>query len=361
MSLVIERPRLVYEVHSAKLNGTERMALDTCLALAGPFDPLLLAPSGQLHEEAARLGVESRVLEGRSAFARAFWDVFRRSPASVLITTRVQHALAAEFLARMCGRALRHFHVVHGGTDEAASYGNKHWLRRLGVRMAAVSDFVRGRLLAHGVQPHRVEVIENFLSEKRLTSLAEAPIPARAKVRRILTVGRLEAIKRCDLLLEAMAGIEDPEDVELVVVGDGTQRTDLESYADLLPARVRFIGWTDDVAGELRRSDLLVHPCPEEPFGLVVIEAMAAGLPVIVADAGGSASLVEEGVTGFHHRAGQAGDLRRVIEQVRHLDAEERARIGLLARRKVIERFGPVAGRDRWLDVLHAREGVAAA
>ena len=57
--------------------------------------------------------------------------------------------------------------------------------------------------------------------------------------------------------------------------------------------------------GSNRPLDLLVHTCAEEPFGLVVLEAFAAGVPVLVPNAGGSASLVCDGDTGFHFAASE--------------------------------------------------------
>jgi len=67
----------------------------------------------------------------------------------------------------------------------------------------------------------------------------------------------------------------------------------------------------------LAQSDLLVHLCPEEPFGLAILEAMAAGVPVLVPDRGGAGSLVEEGISGFHFKADDPGDLARRLIQLR--------------------------------------------
>jgi len=72
---------------------------------------------------------------------------------------------------------------------------------------------------------------------------------------------------------------------------------------------VNFRGFVADIPGMLARSDLLVHLCPEEPFGLAVIEAMAAGIPVLVPDRGGAGSLVRDGVDGFRFRADDASAL----------------------------------------------------
>lgn len=106
-------------------------------------------------------------------------------------------------------------------------------------------------------------------------------------------VGRLAEEKGVDLLLRAVA---DLDDVTLDVVGDGPEEKELRKQADKLGLghRVRFLGRTDDPAHAYGTIDALVLPSRTiDPFGMVVAEAMAMGVPCLVTDACGIASCLE--------------------------------------------------------------------
>jgi alpha-1,6-mannosyltransferase len=106
----------------------------------------------------------------------------------------------------------------------------------------------------------------------------------------IVGVGRFAIEKRWDVVVDAFAAIRRRgRAAVLVLFGDGPERERLERRA---PAGVRFMGFEADrakLAAALASSDLLVHGCPYETFGLGVAEAVACGLPVVVPDAGGAA------------------------------------------------------------------------
>lgn len=120
-----------------------------------------------------------------------------------------------------------------------------------------------------------------------------------------VTVGRLESDRRQDLLLRAFSlGCENlPASASLTVVGDGSQRGRLEALSRQLgiSERVRWTGWMADPTPELVKAETYLappfSPVPEA-FGLAVLEAMLAGLPVIAESEGGVTDLVETGVTG---------------------------------------------------------------
>ena len=104
-----------------------------------------------------------------------------------------------------------------------------------------------------------------------------------------------------------------------------------------------FHGYVDDARERMTACDLFLHLCPVEPFGLAILEAMAAGLPVIVPDQGGAATLVDDGKDGLKHRAGDVESLKRVLLQAASdgsmLDAMVRAG-SRDARESVLERVG---------------------
>lgn len=117
----------------------------------------------------------------------------------------------------------------------------------------------------------------------------------------LVSVARHVRRKRLDVLLRAMAASSDL-DVRLTLVGDGPERPYLEALAATLGVaeRVRFLGHVDEQAkrAALAAADLFVLASAHEGFGLVYLEAMQHGLPVIASGAGGQADFLEDGRTG---------------------------------------------------------------
>lgn len=118
----------------------------------------------------------------------------------------------------------------------------------------------------------------------------------------LVMVGRLAPVKRVDLFLAAMASaLQQLPGLTAVVVGDGAERPDLEMRARELglEGRVRFVGHQVDVAPWLARARALVLSSDSEGLPLSVIEAMTAGLPVVVSHVGDLPDLIDDGVNGF--------------------------------------------------------------
>ena len=106
--------------------------------------------------------------------------------------------------------------------------------------------------------------------------------------------------------------------------------------------RVEFRGFREDVWRELASFDVLVHASvTPEPFGQVVLEGMAAGLPVIAPDEGGPATVIADGETGRLFRSRDASSLAAAMRALRE-DPAERERLGAAARRAA-ERYHPDA------------------
>lgn len=310
---------LAYVLHSGQLFGTERMALATLRALDERFTGLVIAPPGPLHAACEAAGVASRVAYGRLGLARILGCQLRRDPHTALFTTGVWQSLLAHALRGPSGWRGAHVHVVHGGTDERLSYGRKRWLTGLPLRMVAVSEFVRDRLVAHGVPAERIEVIHNFLDEQPIVS---RPAFICDGVRRVVMLSRLDRIKRVGLLLDALDRVPGLDRLHFEIYGSGEEWQALRQRA-LQHPNVQFHGFVPDARAALAHADLLLHTCPEEPFGLALLEAFAAGVPVLAPNSGGAGAVVRDGVNGSHFSANDPVSLGLTLRKLSATRADQ--------------------------------------
>ncbi|HEX8912785.1 MAG TPA: glycosyltransferase [Humisphaera sp.] len=165
---------------------------------------------------------------------------------------------------------------------------------------------------------------------------ASAGRPAGSPLR-VGFLGRLDPVKRVPDLLAAVAG--EP-DLRLDLFGDGADRSRVEREVDRLGLRpvVMLRGTVAGPRDALAATDVLVLPSEAEGFGLVLIEAMAAGVPVVATDVPGVRDVVAAGRTGLLVRPGDPAALRAAIRQA--ADPAWRRRVIPAARADVAARFG---------------------
>jgi glycosyltransferase involved in cell wall biosynthesis len=191
-----------------------------------------------------------------------------------------------------------------------------------------------------GLRPDRAEVIFNGVNLDEAT--ADRPKQFTGALT-VLAMGRMVDNKGFDLLLDAFARVaaEYPGS-DLVLAGDGRAQADLRAQADQLglAAKVRFPGRLDrgQVGSALAAADVFVVPSRVEPFGIVVLEAWNAGLPVIVTNRGGTREFVTDGVDGLLVDVLDVQSLTHALDQVLR-DGTLRARLARAGRLKVT-RFG---------------------
>ncbi|HMS15649.1 MAG TPA: glycosyltransferase family 4 protein [Planctomycetota bacterium] len=316
------QPRLIYALFSGNLYGTERMAIETLLGLANTYDGTLMGPDGIALEEARRRGLNTVAIRNMRMFRRALASALDTPGDVVVITTSVRQALSMEWMQRRFGARLRHVHAVHGGCDERKSFGRKWVLNFLSAPVLAVSEFVAQRLRSHGVREERILVVENFLSSQRF---AKSPREEPAMTEKsVVVVSRLDPIKRVDLLLRAIDGNPALRQIPFKILGQGSDFDNLRSRASKRYPNVTFRGFVREVEREVSTASLFLHLCPEEPFGLAILEAMALGVPVLVPDRGGAAAIVEDGRNGFLFKSDNAADLATRLQQLMRLQPEDR-------------------------------------
>ncbi|HEY1798549.1 MAG TPA: glycosyltransferase [Stellaceae bacterium] len=148
--------------------------------------------------------------------------------------------------------------------------------------------------VAHGWTPERVHYLPNFVPDPGPRSRA----PREEGTMRALTLGRLHPNKAFDVLLDALALAPG---IDLWIGGDGDLLGALQAQAARLglDGRVRFLGWQDEVWPLLETADFLVCPSRLEPLGNVVIEAWAAGVPVVATQSDGPRALIADEASGL--------------------------------------------------------------
>lgn len=173
-----------------------------------------------------------------------------------------------------------------------------------------------------------------------------APLPGAP---RLAVVGRLIPIKGHDVLLRAMAAVrDDVPGVTLEIAGDGPLQPELGSTAARLglDGVVSFLGRVAPAAPVLERAEVVVVPSFGEGFGMVALEAMERGRPVIASAVGGLPEIVEDGRTGLLVPAGDAEALARAILELAG-DPGRAAAMGAAGRARALETFSQERCTDR--------------
>lgn len=322
--------------YTAQAGGAGRSLLDFLDSIEPR--PVLAVPEGPVAAWARAGGatvvtLPERPLElrgGRRAAARALAgharDVRRLvrelEPATVVAWGMRSAVAAAPALARSQARLV----VRHG--DLAPTPAIARALRAACGR--AERTICASRAIADDLGPvGRVEVVHPGVDLKRFRPPEATPAGGP-----VLLLGAIVGWKRPDLALEAVAGL--PE-ARLRVVGEpfldsGRRLLDhLRRRAERpdLAGRVEFAGAVDDPDCELAAASCLLHCADAEPFGRVVAEALACGLPVAAPAAGGPAELVDD-TCGRLYRPGDAAEATRALSEV--LGERERLSMGARAR-----------------------------
>lgn len=194
----------------------------------------------------------------------------------------------------------------------------------------------------------RIQVIYNGVDTDRFT-----PDPAQRRALRqklnlgtsftIGAAGRMTPIKNYDLLLEALCRLRTKGiDARGVLIGDGPELPRLRQQARNSPAlvdRVIFLGATNAVADLLNAMDVFVQPSLGEGMSNTLLEAMAAGLPVIATDAGGNPEVMEDGRQGWLF---PPRDVQALTYRLERLAENEtlRKQFGAAARQRAVNDFG---------------------
>ena len=198
----------------------------------------------------------------------------------------------------------------------------------------------RLHLVQGGIDPTRVAEAEPIDRVELGLSSAD---------RMILWVGRIDPVKGLDLLLDAFQRLADCDDLHLVLAGDGPIRGQLTEQARNLGLvdHVHWLGARDDVGGLYRSADLFVFPSRTEGLPNALMEAMAAGCPIVTTDVAGCRDLIEHDETGVVVPFGDVSALAGAMQEL--LEDRGRARcLGEEASRRVASDWHIGQSYDRY-------------
>ena len=347
-------------VHVVQLDAGLREAGYACLlvtgregASEGSMRDLAQARQVQL-ADIPELGREIAPLADLVAL-RKLYRLMRREKPHIVHT----HLAKAGFLGRIAARLAGvpvvvhtfHGHVFHGYFSPPKTrlfLAMERLGARLSSRIVTISPGLREEIAGFGVtSADRIQVIplgfelDAFAAPPRERGAFRQAqgIPAGAKL--VGAVGRLVPIKNLPLLLEAAALARQQEpDLHVVLVGDGELRGALEEQAAALGLEdaVTFAGWQRDLPRVYADLDAVVISSDNEGTPASLIEAMAAGRPVVATRVGGVPDVVTNGETGRLTPPGDKAALAGALLAV-FAEPERTARMAETARRTVLERY----------------------
>lgn len=349
------------------LGGAELSLLDTLKARAGTACMILLA-DGPFREVLEQAGVDVRVVDGgikvrrdsdvwtalasTAAVVRSAVAVARMAPPYALIYANTQKALVVGFVASLLARKplLWHLHDILSAEHFSSA------LRRVVVALAnlrarlviansrataesfqASGGKVSAVVIHQGIAPAAFDAIDH-------DAVAAARLRIGTGGRTVVGIfGRLTPWKGQHVAIEALRTLPN---VELLLVGAalfGEEAYERELRQLAVSAgvgdRVHFLGFRSDVPLLMKAVDIVVHcSVAPEPFGRVVVEGMLAERPVIAADAGGAAEIIENGVHGLLTPPGDPDALAAAIAALA-ADASLAARLAVAGRAHALAEF----------------------
>jgi glycosyltransferase involved in cell wall biosynthesis len=348
--------RVVYYVEGYSFGGVERHLLHLLDDLDQErFEPMVIgvmADELELELGARRVPfVRLDRIRGNldvAGFIRAFRALREARP--VIFHAMLSHSHAAQY-AIMAAIALHTPVVVT--TAHLPTQSESHMRRQLGrfilrgVDMQVLpSEWTKAELVRLDLLHGSYEIVANGIALPALLSRQEAREQLNIAPTAIVIGGSMRLVdwKRPELITDAAREI--PGTVA-VILGEGPEEDRLRELAEGVDLRLP--GFRLDAVSLLPAFDVFMHPCPTDNQPLAIFEAMAAGVPVIVADQGGAALMVEDGRTGLRApatAAGMSGGVARLLK-----DPSLAGRLAAAGRAEVLSRFTTEAMTRRLEDI----------
>jgi len=312
--------RILHVMASRANGGAETYSADMIESLYGAgLDQVAVIPRASIHHD--RLAAAGVRLAGDVLDARL--GIFRRRKLAALIRTfrpDLVHCWmrrAASLVPRLGVPVIGWF----GGFYEPRHFASC-------THFVGVTPGIVEHMVAQGAPRPRAHYVPTFPTIEAGAAADRAGLATPADATVLLTLSRLHEKKGLGTFLDALA--ELPQCIAWLA-GDGPLQADLEAQARRLGIadRVRFLGWRTDRGALLRAADICVLPSRWEPFGTVMLEAWAAGTPLVAAASQGPAALIEDAGNGL---IVPVDDSRALAAAIRRLLADPALKARLIER-----------------------------
>ncbi len=280
--------------------------------------PHIAIQKGGLIDSAAVKSLRQLLISGRV-------DLIHAHNGRTMLSSAVAVSLAGKGAAVATQHFLEPDHVNRKGPKSILSGAAHHWVGGRLKHYIAISDAVRDSMLSRNEAPvSKITVIPNGMPPVELEKLiAVSQVRSSLGLHEgqvmLLCAARLEKEKDVTSLITAMEVVSRTlPDVICFVAGKGSLHSELTAQINRLglSGKVKLLGFRDDILSLIAACDLFVLPSLAEPFGLVLLEAMALRKPVIATDAGGPREIVVSGNTGTLVPPAAPESLARAIVQI---------------------------------------------
>ncbi|MDW8418619.1 MAG: glycosyltransferase [Chitinophagales bacterium] len=322
-----QRKKVLYVIPEMSVGGAQRLIVDVCKELqkGDEYEPFLAV----LHDEPNPYAKELEAVKVIQFDIPKHISIFDPKkeylrPLSAFVEAEAPHIIHSHIyfsdliINQLPYKNAAFFSHIHGITTQY----DKSYIRQLPLKQRIIALAERRYMLRQyrkkgtvfltvsnffveylrRVLPelaHRVNLLQNSIWVNKIPPRESVAPPEMWK---IVSVGRLEAVKGYDLAIEACAFLKQAEiQFHLDIYGDGSQRNQLQDIINRhqLSNLVNIHPFTPNVHTVYRNYHLYIHTAHSESFGLTILEAMAAGLPVICTDGGGNRDIVQHGINGF--------------------------------------------------------------
>ena len=304
--------KILYINTAGYISGAEKSLLTTLTHLPKSFEKHVMCPArSSLFIEVEKTGAimhdwrYTRIMRWQllkfADCAFSFYKFLKHDKFNIIHANSFASAVHIAFTSKLAGIPLiAHVRDIYYFSHVAIK------LLKMATVIVANSQSTAKNLVGLGVNESKISVIYNSFDFSKYETVSNWQKPPQ-NGGRLLYVGQIEHRKGIDILLYAFKKIiRSRPGALLTIVGEdlvegGKIRNHYQKLADEIgiAEKVKFTGFVNDVIPEYMNSDVFILPTRREPFGRVLVEAMACGLPVVASDVDGIPEIVDDGLTGL--------------------------------------------------------------